>query len=67
MNTALIILIVLFALATAAALVKGVITMAQGKDITGRQSNKLMSYRVALQLATVILVVIMLVIARSHR
>ena len=66
MNTLLLILIALFAVATAVVLVRGVIGMAQGKDITGRQSNKLMSYRVALQLVTVILVVIVLAIARSH-
>ena len=66
MSTIVIILIVLGALATAAVLVKGIITMAQGKDIGGRQSNKLMSYRVALQLVTIIFVVILLLMARGH-
>ena len=57
---------VLAALATLAVLVKGIITMASGKDISGRQSNKLMSYRVALQLAAVVLFVIVMAIKRSH-
>lgn len=67
MTIFIIILIVVGALATAGVLVKGIVTMASGKDVTGRQSNKLMSYRVALQLATVILVVILMLMARGHR
>lgn len=65
MNTVLIILIVLAAIATAVVLVRGVITMAQGKDITGRQSNKMMSYRVAFQLLTILLVCVLLLLSRS--
>ena len=65
MSTIVIILIVLGALATAGVLIKGIITMAQGKDIGGRQSNKLMSYRVALQLVTIIFVVILLLMSRG--
>lgn len=60
MNTFIIILIVLAALATAVVLVRGVITMAQGKDIGGKQSNKMMSYRVAFQLLTILLVLLLL-------
>lgn len=59
MNGFLIFLIVVAAIATAVVLVKGVITMAQGKDITGQQSNKMMSYRVALQGLTILLVIIL--------
>jgi ABC-type nickel/cobalt efflux system permease component RcnA len=60
MNTFIIILIVLAAITTAVVLVRGVITMAQGKDIGGKQSNKLMSYRVAFQLLTILLVLLLL-------
>jgi len=60
MNTFIIILIVLAAIATAVVLVRGVITMAQGKDIGGKQSNKMMSYRVAFQLLTILLVLLLL-------
>ena len=62
MNGILIALIVLAALLTAYVLIRGVITMASGKDITGQQSNKLMSMRVALQAATIMLVLLLLVI-----
>lgn len=60
MNSFIIILIVLAAIATAVVLVRGVITMAQGKDIGGKQSNKMMSYRVAFQLLTILLVLLLL-------
>jgi len=65
MKTTVIIFIVLGALATAAALVKGIVTMASGRDITGEQSNKLMSYRVMLQFATVAFVVILILLVRA--
>ena len=60
-----IVLIVLGALATAAVLVRGVIVMARGKDITGRRSNRLMSYRVMLQGLTVALVIILILMTRN--
>lgn len=56
MKTGFVILIILAALATLAALVLGVITMARGKDLTGKRSNKLMSYRVMFQAITILLV-----------
>ncbi len=59
MNTFIIILIVLAAITTAVVLVRGIITMAQGKDIGGKQSNKMMSYRVAFQLLTILLVLLL--------
>lgn len=62
MNTLLIVLIVLAALATGYVLVRGVITMAQGKDISGVQSNKYMSMRVAFQLLAIVLVVVLLMV-----
>lgn len=62
MNGFIIALIILFALATAYVLVRGIITMAQGKDITGQQSNKYMSMRVGFQALTILLVILLLVI-----
>ncbi|TRW14702.1 twin transmembrane helix small protein [Glacieibacterium frigidum] len=66
MNTALIVLLVIAVILTATMLVRGIITMARGKDITGVQSNKLMSYRVAFQAAAIVIVVILLLIARQQ-
>ena len=65
MDTFIIVLIVLAAIATATVLVRGIVTMARGKDITGQQSNKMMSYRVAFQLLTIILVVILFFVMRG--
>ncbi len=62
MNTALIVLIVLAALATGYVLVRGVITMASGKDISGQQSNKFMSLRVTFQALTIVLVIILFIL-----
>lgn len=64
-TTLLIILIILGALATLGVLARGIYTMARGRDITGRQSNKLMSYRVALQLLTIIFIVALFLLNRA--
>ena len=66
MDTFIIVLIVLAAIATATVLVRGIVTMARGKDIGGLQSNKMMSYRVAFQLLTIILVVILVFVMRGQ-
>lgn len=66
MQTLLIILIVLAAGATLFVLVKGVIGMAQGKDITGQRSQDLMRKRVMFQALAIILVVLLLVLAGSE-
>ncbi|MGB3723226.1 MAG: HIG1 domain-containing protein [Pacificimonas sp.] len=58
MNTFIIILIVILALGTAAALIRGIMIMASGKDIDGRKSNKLMFTRVYLQAGAVLVIVI---------
>ena len=63
MQTLLIILIVLAAGATAYVLVKGVIGMAQGKDLTGQRSQTLMRKRVMYQAVTVLLVVLLIMLA----
>ncbi len=65
MQTFLLILIVLAALATLYVLVKGVIGMAQGKDITGVRSQSLMRQRVMLQAVAIILVILFLMVARG--
>ncbi len=65
MQTFLMILIVLAALATLFVLVKGVIGMAQGKDITGVRSQGLMRQRVMLQAVAIILVILFIMVARS--
>lgn len=63
MQTLLIILIALAAGATLFVLVKGVIGMAQGKDVTGARSQDLMRKRVMFQAGTIILVVLLLMLA----
>ena len=63
MQTLLIILIVLAAAATAFVLVKGVIGMAQGKDVTGVRSQALMRKRVMYQAIAILLVVLLIVMA----
>ena len=63
MQTFLAILIVAAALATLFVLAKGVIGMAQGKDITGARSQSLMRQRVMLQAVAVILVVLFILAA----
>ena len=63
MQPILIILIVLAAGATLFVLVKGVVGMAQGKDITGQRSQDLMRKRVMFQAAAIVLVVLLLLLA----
>jgi hypothetical protein len=65
MQTLLIILIVLGAGATLYILVRGVIGMAQGKDITGQRSQELMRKRVLFQGLTVVLVILVLLLMRG--
>ena len=67
MSTFLMILIVLAALATLFVLAKGVIGMAQGKDITGQRSQALMRQRVMLQAVAVVLVLMFLLVAGGSR
>jgi len=64
-KTILIILIVLAALATLFVLLKGVIGMAQGKDITGQRSQELMQKRILFQGIAILLVIALLVVAGS--
>lgn len=64
MQIALIIFMVLAALATLGVLARGIILMARGKDVTGEQSNRLMSLRVALQALAILFIVILFLINR---
>jgi hypothetical protein len=61
-----IVLLVLLLAAMAAVvyvLVRGVIAMASGKDVTGEQSQKWMQRRVLFQAVAIILVVLILIVA----
>ncbi|WP_395612599.1 HIG1 domain-containing protein [Allosphingosinicella sp.] len=62
MKIVLIILIVIGALATLFVLIKGVVGMAQGKDITGQRSQQLMQKRVMFQAITILLAVALLAV-----
>ena len=63
MQTLLAILLVLAAGATLFILAKGVIGMAQQKDITGQRSQELMRKRVLFQAIAVLIVVLLLLMA----
>ena len=65
MRIVLVILIVIGALATLTVLVKGVIGMAQGKDITGQRSQQLMQKRVMFQAITILLAIALLAVMSS--
>lgn len=63
MDTLLFILIAAAALATLYILAKGVIGMAQGKDLTGERSQQLMRKRVLFQAVAIVLVILFLIVA----
>lgn len=67
MNTFFFILILLGAFATLAVLVRGIVLMASGKDVTGERQNKLMVNRVALQALTVVIVIVFLMFTGVSR
>lgn len=62
MQTILIILVVLAALATLFVLVRGVIGMAQQTDVSGQRSQELMRKRVLFQAVTIVLAVLLLLV-----
>ncbi|HWH22872.1 MAG TPA: HIG1 domain-containing protein [Allosphingosinicella sp.] len=66
METLLILLIVLAAGATLFVLVKGVMGMAQGKDVTGARSQDLMRKRVMFQALAIVFVVLLLLLASGR-
>ena len=63
MNTVLIILLLLAMGATAYVLVRGVIAMASGKDVSGERQQNYMRKRVLFQAVAIIIVVIILAVA----
>ena len=63
MDVFLFILIVIMAGATLFVLAKGVIGMAQGKDLTGARSQQLMRKRVMYQAVAIVLVILFLLVA----
>jgi hypothetical protein len=64
MQTVLIFFMIASVVATLAVLARGIIIMARGQDITGEQSNRMMSLRVALQGLAIIFVIILFAINR---
>ncbi len=62
MQIVLTILVALAALATLYVLVRGVIGMAQGKDVTGMRSQELMRKRVMFQAVAIIFTVLLLLV-----
>jgi len=63
MRIALLILLVLAMAATAYVLVRGVMLMASGKDLTGEQSQQWMRKRVLFQAVAIVIVILILVVA----
>lgn len=64
MQTALVFFMVASAVATLAVLARGIIIMARGQDVSGEQSNRMMSLRVALQALAIMFVVILFLVNR---
>jgi len=64
MQSVLIFFMIASAVATLAVLARGIIIMARGQDITGEQSNRMMSLRVALQGLAIVFVIILFAINR---
>jgi len=67
MNPILMVLLVLVMAGVAYVLVRGVIAMASGKDMTGEQSQKWMQRRVLLQGVAVVIVILILVVAGASK
>jgi ABC-type nickel/cobalt efflux system permease component RcnA len=67
MRWPLLVLLLVAMAATAYVLVRGVITMASGKDMTGEQSQKWMQRRVLFQAAAIVIIILILAAAgASH-
>jgi hypothetical protein len=64
MQTMLIIFMIAAALATLGVLARGIVIMARGRDITGEQSNRMMSLRVAFQALAILFIVILFLVNR---
>lgn len=62
MQTILIILVVLAALATLFVLIRGLINMSRGGEMSGQRSQELMRKRVLFQAVTIVLAVLLLLV-----
>jgi hypothetical protein len=67
MNVTLIILLLLAMAATAYVLIRGVMAMASGRDVTGQQQQNWMRKRVLFQGAAIMLIALILIVAGSGR
>ncbi len=67
MNTVLLILLFVAMAATAYVLVRGVMAMASGKDVTGEQQQSYMRKRVLYQAVAIVIVILILVMAGASR
>ena len=67
MTTLLIILLVAAMAATAYVLVRGVIAMASGKDVTGEQQQNWMRKRVLFQAVAIVIVALILILASASK
>ena len=67
MNIVLTILLLLAMGATAYVLIRGVMAMASGKDISGQQQQNYMRKRVLFQAIAIIIVILILVMAGASR
>ena len=67
MSTVMIILLVVAMAATAYVLVRGVIAMASGKDVTGEQQQAWMRKRVLFQAIAIVLVALILIFASASK
>lgn len=65
MRLPLLILLILAMGATAYVLIRGVLLMASGKDVTGEQSQQWMRRRVLFQAIAIVFVILILVVAGS--
>jgi hypothetical protein len=65
MSTVMVILLVVAMAATAYVLVRGVIAMASGKDVTGEQQQAWMRKRVLFQGVAIVLVALFLIMASA--
>ena len=65
MRFPLLILLVLAMAGTLYVLVRGVMAMASGKDVTGEQSQKWMQRRVLFQAVAIVVVILILLVAGS--
>ena len=64
-NTLLIVLLVLAMAATAYVLVRGVIAMASGKDVTGQAQQNWMRKRVLFQAVAIVVVALILILSSA--